>query len=94
MTSAAAVIAAAGLTVGALAQAPLEGVPEKLGTIDFPVSCSGDAQKQITRGVALYHSHHWPEASKSFNAAAQADPSCAMAHWGHALIAINNPLCL
>ena len=91
MTSAAAVIAAAGLTVSALAQAPLEGVPEKLGTIDFPVSCSGDAQKQISRGVALYHSYHWPEASKSFNAAAQADPSCAMAHWGHALIAINNP---
>ena len=75
----------------ALAQTPLGGTPEKLGTVDFPVSCSAEAQRHMTRGVALYHSFHWPEAGKSFNAVAQADSSCAMAHWGLAMVAANNP---
>ena len=73
------------------AQGPSPGLPEKLGTVDFPVSCNADAQAQMTRGVALYHSFHWPEARKSFNATLKADAACAMAHWGHALIAANNP---
>ena len=73
------------------AQGPSPGLPEKLGTIDFPISCNAAAQVQMTRGVALYHSFHWPEARKSFNAVLKADPACAMAHWGHALIAANNP---
>ena len=92
LTSAlAALLLSAPLSAPVQAQAPLEGLPEKLGTVDFPVTCSSDAQKHMTRGVALYYSYHWPEARKSFNAVSQADPSCAMAHWGHALIAMNNP---
>ena len=79
------------LSTQAPAQGPSSGLPEKLGTIDFPVSCNADAQAQMTRGVALYHSFHWPEARKSFNATLKADAACAMAHWGHALIAANNP---
>ena len=84
-------LAALCFSVSAIAQAPLEGLPEKLGSVDFPVSCSAAAQRHMTRGVALYHSFHWPEARKSFNAVAQADPSCAMAHWGLAMVAANNP---
>ena len=90
-SAAAAVIAAACFLTGAVAQAQAGAAPEKLGTVNFPVSCSADAQRHMTRGVALYHSFHWPEARKSFNAVAQADPSCAMAHWGLALVAMNNP---
>ena len=47
------------------AQGPSPGLPEKLGTIDFPISCNAAAQVQMTRGVALYHSFHWPEARVS-----------------------------
>ena len=75
----------------ALAQTPLGGATEKLGTVDFPVSCNAEAQRHMTRAVTLYHSFHWPEARKSFNAVALADPSCAMAHWGLAMVAANNP---
>lgn len=56
-----------------MAQAPLQGAPERLGTVDFPVSCSADAQKQMTRRLALYHSYYWPEARKSFSAADHED---------------------
>ena len=73
------------------AQTPLGGTTEKLGTVDFPVSCNAEAQRHMTRAVALYHSFHWPEARKSFNEVAQADSSCAMAHWGLAMVAANNP---
>ena len=75
----------------ALAQPrPYEGQPEKLGSVSFPVSCTGAAQQHFTRGVALYHSYYFPEARKAFAAARQADASCAMAHWGEAIIEIGN----
>ena len=69
---------------------PYEGLPEKLGTVDFPVSCNAAAQALFTRGVALYHSYYWPEARKAFAAAQVADPSCAMAHWGDAVVETGN----
>ena len=53
-----------------------------LGTVNFPTSCNGSAQKPISRGVALLHSFGYEEARLAFNEAATADPSCAMAHWG------------
>ena len=49
----------------------LEGTPEKLGTVDFRISCNPEAQRHFTRGVSLYHSYYWPEARKSFSASAQ-----------------------
>jgi tetratricopeptide (TPR) repeat protein len=69
---------------------PLDGTPEKLGTVDFRISCNAEAQRQFTRGLSLYHSYYWPEARKSFTAAAQADPTCAMPHWGHAIVLMGN----
>ncbi len=69
---------------------PLDGVPEKLGTVDFAVSCNTEAQRHFTRGVSLYHSYYWPEARKAFSAAAQTDPGCAMAHWGQAIVLMGN----
>ncbi len=69
---------------------PLQGLPEKLGTVDFPVSCKADAQRHFSRGIALYHSYHWVESAKSFNSASQAEPTCAMAYWGLSLIAMDN----
>src|SRR5437867_4494294 len=60
-------------------------VPEKLGTVEFPVSCSSDVQKRFERGVALLHSFAYSAAEKVFNEVIKADPNCAMAHWGIAM---------
>jgi hypothetical protein len=53
-----------------------------LGTVDFPTSCNAAAQKLISRGAALLHSFGYEEARITFNDAAKADPTCAMAYWG------------
>jgi hypothetical protein len=53
-----------------------------LGTVDFPTSCNAAAQESISRGAALLHSFGYEEARVTFNDAAKADPSCAMAYWG------------
>jgi hypothetical protein len=53
-----------------------------LGTVDFPTSCNATAQKLISRAAALLHSFGYEEARITFNEAAKADPTCAMAYWG------------
>ncbi|HUG53806.1 MAG TPA: hypothetical protein VMR21_09395 [Vicinamibacteria bacterium] len=59
--------------------------PEKLGTIEFPVSCHAGSAVEFRRGLALLHSFWYDESEKAFAKAAAADPSCAMAHWGVAM---------
>jgi tetratricopeptide (TPR) repeat protein len=59
--------------------------PEKLGTITFPISCAPSSQAPFARAVALLHSFWYDEAEKAFGRIAEADPSCAMAHWGVAM---------
>jgi tetratricopeptide (TPR) repeat protein len=60
-------------------------VPEKLGTVNFPTSCSAHVQKDFERAVALLHSFAYSAAEKAFRDIANADPKCAMAHWGIAM---------
>ena len=60
-------------------------VPEKLGTVQFPTSCSSKEQKNFERGMALLHSFAYSAAEKAFAEVAKADPKCAMAHWGIAM---------
>jgi tetratricopeptide (TPR) repeat protein len=55
------------------------------GTVDFPVSCTPEARPEFIRGVALLHSFFYEEARRSFTAAAEKDPGCAMAQWGIAM---------
>ena len=64
---------------------------EKLGTVKFPTSCSDAAQPPFLRGMTLLHSFEFGAAIDSFKAAAAADPSCGIAHWGVALGAWSNP---
>ena len=59
--------------------------PEKLGKIEFPISCAPASQAPFARAVALLHSFWYDEAEKAFGAIAAADPACAMAQWGVAM---------
>jgi tetratricopeptide (TPR) repeat protein len=61
------------------------GVPEKLGTVSFPTSCTPAVQGQFDRGVALLHSFAYSAAADAFSRIAEQDPRCAMAHWGIAM---------
>ena len=64
---------------------------ERLGEVNFPVSCNPDAQKLFQRAAALYHSFDWPRVTNAFQAVLQADPQCGMAWWGIALATQDNP---
>ncbi|HKD83413.1 MAG TPA: hypothetical protein VKB58_01605 [Terriglobales bacterium] len=59
--------------------------PEQLGQVSFSTSCSPAVQAQFARGVALLHSFAYADAKATFESVAQADPHCAMAHWGIAM---------
>jgi hypothetical protein len=61
------------------------GETEKLGTVDFPVSCSAPAQAKFTRATALLHSFAYEEAERGFADVLATDPSCAMGRWGIAM---------
>jgi tetratricopeptide (TPR) repeat protein len=58
---------------------------ERLGTVDFPVSCGAGTQAAFNRGVALLHDFWYDEAAKQFERIVKNDPKCAMAHWGLAM---------
>ena len=61
------------------------GAKGSLGTVEFRVSCTAEAQESFTRGVALLHSFTYAESAGAFRDAAAKDPRCAMAHWGLAM---------
>jgi hypothetical protein len=71
------------------AQAPAGAA--KLGKVTFPVSCNAAAQKEFETSMAYFHSFAWPQMKASLDRVLQADPSCGMAHWGHALQLLDNP---
>jgi tetratricopeptide (TPR) repeat protein len=76
-----------------LAAAPAAAqTPERLGTVNFPTSCSPAVQANFGRAVALLHSFWFTHAIRGFDAVAQADPTCGIAHWGAAVAWLGNPL--
>jgi tetratricopeptide (TPR) repeat protein len=64
---------------------------EGLGTVDFPVSATGEARRHFTRGVLLLHSFEYGDAAAAFRRAQEADPDFALAYWGEAMT-YNHPL--
>ncbi|SEO60640.1 hypothetical protein [Nitrosovibrio sp. Nv6] len=64
---------------------------EKLGQINFPVSCNTEAQKEFNRAMALFHSFWFDPAIKSFGKVLDHDPECGMAYWGIAIMSMGNP---
>jgi hypothetical protein len=63
----------------------------KLGSVNFPTSCSPSVQKTMETGLALLHSFQYQEAEQAFSGAAHDDPKCALAYWGKAM-ALYQPL--
>ena len=61
----------------------------KLGTVNFPVSCTKEAAKHITRGVALLHHMTYGGSNKEFQTATTLDPQCAIGYWGQAMTGIH-----
>ena len=62
-----------------------QGKPEILGTVNFGTSCDPHVAADFNRAMALLHSFWYAEAAKRFTEIAQADPGCAIAHWGVAM---------
>jgi hypothetical protein len=58
---------------------------EKLGVVNFTVSCNRAAQQQFNRAVALLHSFWYEEAEKAFVEVTKTDPKCGMGYWGIAM---------
>jgi len=73
------------------------GVPERLGKVDFPVSCAEPVRQEFQRAVTLLHSFAYADAEKAFAGVAAREPKCAMAWWGvamtqfHPIWAASNP---
>lgn len=70
------------LAGGAVGGHELEHAGHALGKVDFPVSCSKEAQAEFNRALALLHHMTYPQAREAFERVAVVDPRCAMAHWG------------
>ena len=60
---------------------------ERLGTVSFSRLLSESVGGVFNRGVALLHDFWYDEARRQFERIAQAEPECAMAHWGIAMSA-------
>src|SRR5688572_4131738 len=75
----------AAIAATTLAAAPPSSSPSKLGRLDFKVTGSAACQARFSEGALALHSFFYEQAHESFQAAAKADPRCAMAHWGDAL---------
>jgi tetratricopeptide (TPR) repeat protein len=88
-----ALLAAGGLALGlpVLAQEQPRAIGDRLGTVEFSVGCTAAAQDEFTRAMSLYHSFAWSQAASAFEAVAEADPECGMAHWGRAMVVLDNP---
>lgn len=67
------------------------GMPEQLGTVDFPVSCTSEAQAEFNHGVALLHSFVFGPAIQSFTKVTELDSTCGMGHWGVAMSQLGIP---
>jgi tetratricopeptide (TPR) repeat protein len=73
---------------GAPADAHEHGMPmptKDVGHVTFANACSAAAQSDLNQGVALLYSFWFPQARAHFEAAARAQPGCAIAWWGMAM---------
>ncbi len=60
-------------------------IPEQLGSVLFPNSCTPALAPVFNRAVALLHSFAYSASEQAFRDVAARDPGCAIAHWGIAM---------
>jgi len=65
---------------------------ERLGTVDFPISCGWRVQPEFTRATALLHLFQFTDAEIGYRKIIEQDPDCAIAYWGVAMSRLQNPL--
>jgi len=53
-----------------------------LGEVALAVDCGPEADAHVLRGLALLHSMTYRQAEARFRSAVEAEPECAIAHWG------------
>ena len=78
-------LAASLLASAALVQGPHHGHEPQLGSVHFETSCNEEAQTRFHRALGWLHSFEYEQAGRTFAEAAEADPRCAIAHWGVAM---------
>ena len=69
-----------------------EGEAQKLGRVDFVVSCGEATREPFNAAVAMLHNFWYPQSVNAFNEIVKSDPQCAMAYWGVAMSERTNPL--
>jgi tetratricopeptide (TPR) repeat protein len=65
--------------------------PAALGALNFPVSCTPEAQAAFDDAMKLQHSFWYQAADEAHRRVLERDPSCVMAYWGGALALLRNP---
>jgi tetratricopeptide (TPR) repeat protein len=55
---------------------------QDIGTVEFDVSCDAAVQADFDRALGLMHHMMYVQARAAFLAITEAEPECAMAHWG------------
>lgn len=64
---------------------PIKLYSEAMGEFQFPISSSSElAQQYFNQGFQLMYAFAKQDAARSFRAAQQADPGCAICYWGEA----------
>lgn len=79
------VFAAPITTTAAAALHAVNAQSHGVGKVNFPTSCSAEAQASLEKGLALLHSFQYEESGQAFSDAAQRDGQCGMAYWGKAM---------
>lgn len=66
--------------------------PAALGTVNFPVSCTPEAQQRFNTAASLLYSFYWERIDAAVADVLAADPDCAMAYWAKAVASLDNAL--
>jgi tetratricopeptide (TPR) repeat protein len=75
----------AAFTPRIVTRAASRGASGQFGSVNFPTSCSAQAQPTIEKGLAQLHSFQYQQSQASFADATRADSQCAIAYWGRAM---------
>ena len=61
------------------------GPSDRMGTVQFPTSCSREVHDEFDLAVATLHSFGYRKSEQLFADVLKKDPRCSMAEWGIAM---------